>query len=124
MRLHAVSLLTLGAALLASAPAQAQDTAWTGEQIRANWSGKKLLFRSTAGLTEMRMRADGGADVVAANGMSDTGQWRVNDKAYCVKWQKFRSGEERCFGVIQRGDKVHTVGPDGAITAELVRVID
>jgi uncharacterized membrane protein len=103
---------------------QAQDEIWTGEQIRAAWSGKKIFSRSpTAGLVEVRFNADGTAHVSAGGG-SDSGTWRVTDKGYCLKWKQMRAGEERCFGVVKRGDKVLTLGPDGAVTSEVIRVID
>ena len=125
MRTRLACMLAMAGALgTSAAQAQAPENLWSGDQIRSAWSDKKLFARSpTAGLLEMRLRSDGTAEVSAGN-VSDSGQWRVTDKAYCVKWQKIRKGEERCFGVAQRGDKVFTLGPDGAVTSEILRVID
>ena len=106
------------------APAMAQDQPMTGEDIRRAWVGKKVFGRSTTGgLLDMHLRADGSAQVAVGN-MTDSGAWRTTDSGYCAKWQKIRAGEERCFTVVKRGDKVLVINPDGSVGTEILRVTD
>jgi hypothetical protein len=117
-----MSALLAAVVLCGATAAQAQDQFLTGDQIKAAWTGKKLFARSgSAGLLDMQLRADGTAQVSVGN-MNDTGTWRVTDDGYCAKWQRIRQGAEACFKVMKRGDRTYTVGSDGAITSEVLRV--
>ncbi|MRD46629.1 hypothetical protein GHT07_05030 [Caenimonas koreensis DSM 17982] len=119
-----LTMLAACAILSVATSAVAQEQAWTGEQIKAAWVGKKVFGRSaTGGLIDFHMRADGTATVATGN-LVDSGTWRAIEAGYCATWKKIRAGEERCFKVVNRNGKVLVLNPDGAIGTEILNVVD
>lgn len=114
----------LVASIFMAPAAFAQDQAMTGEQVKAAMVGKKVFGRSTSGgLVDFYMRADGTSEVAVGN-MTDTGVWRTTDNGYCTTWKKIRPGQERCFAVVKRGDKMLILNPDGSVGTEILRIVD
>ena len=99
-------------------PAQAQDVALTPQDIKVTWIDKTIVGVIQAGplagkTIEMHLKSDGSADIAGA--IADVGTWRLSDSGYCATWKKIRSGQERCFTVVQKGSEQHVFNPDGSI---------
>lgn len=108
---------------LGATAALAQDVRLTPDEIKAAWTGKKVLAQSVrGGALELRLTADGKAALGGA--MSDTGSWRLNETGYCATWLKIRAGKEACFTVVRRGTQTFVLNPDGSVNTEIVRIED
>ena len=121
---HLSALLMCAAMFNLSTPAQAQDQAVSGEQIKATWVGKKVFARSAkGGLVDFYLKADGTSEVSTGR-ITDTGTWRPTEKGYCATWKKIRAGEEACFHVVNRDGKLLVLNTDGSLSTEIIRLVD
>lgn len=68
----------------------------------------------------MKMKLDGSIAIDGA--IADTGTWRLSDNGYCATWKKIRSGQERCFVVVQKGAEQHVFNPDGTLNTVVSQV--
>ena len=58
----------------------------------------------TQAVYSMYLAPDGTALAKLPTGM-DTGRWRIaDDGTWCVRWEKFRGGQEYCQRIYKRGD--------------------
>jgi hypothetical protein len=116
-------LLGSAAVLFCAVPASAQQDNWAPDKISSEWVGKKLLVRTANGqLMDLWFKSDGVIEI-AGNNFTDTGVWRLNESGYCAKWQKIRSGQERCFTVRTELGQTVVFNPDGSPSGSILRSV-
>ncbi|MDE1951435.1 MAG: hypothetical protein KGL51_03525 [Betaproteobacteria bacterium] len=112
---------------LASGAAHAADTL-TPQQISEELVGKTLVGRNNLSGDKpsrpvvLQFKPDGTMDleVQTQRGIwTDSGRWHLSDTGYCVTWDKFQSGQERCNTVQSDGGAYRTVHKDGTPSMEL-----
>lgn len=118
--------LAIGLAL-ASGGAQAADTL-TPQQFSEQLVGKVLVGRNhlsggkPSRFVMLQFKPDGKVEFemhIKSGNWTDSGHWHLSDTGYCVTWNKFHSGEERCNTVQRDGDVYRTIHADGSPSMEL-----
>jgi len=50
--------------------------------------------------------------------MTYNGKWRITDDGhFCMRWQNLQNNVERCETVVQDGDAIRFVLPDGSVAS-------
>lgn len=112
------------AVLCLSLHAQAQNML-SPQEIQATWVGKSITAVIASGSLSgkeflFRLRSDGTSSIQGP--LQDTGKWRLSDNGYCNRWEKIRSGEERCFTVVRRDKEFLIMDSSGALNSTVLRV--
>ena len=118
-------MLVVMHAALATTSVLAQNGNASPQEIEKAWVGKTVVGTVATGPTagrmlEMRLRADGTAEVSGA--ANDTGIWRLSEQGYCATWKKIRAGQERCFTVQRQGNDWRVVNPDGSLNTTISQI--
>ena len=103
----------------------AEGTRLTGDALASLGADSGLMGKNSDGTTwRMTLTADGRTSGVAGRDgeFKDQGTWRVDGDRFCVKWDNWREGRERCFGVVRDGDELKSYDPTGTYRSSMTLV--